>query len=338
MTQRLPFTYCRTRNRTPQLIFGRSSPSSLLGRRSSHAVRRAGGSAFLAPDEATKGRRSRRGYSFQGRRFSDDQAGLSRVECTSEPCAQSTITPPRGGRNQSTSRGIEGGRGVAQERRLDHDRASDREIRTGDVRVLGACRGIEGAPAAGRLRDPGALGVRRPDRPREPRLLRPDPPCRSRAHRGDDREVDLGGQTNRLGRQPLRGTAQPAYRSRPRLLDRPKLARARRADRCGLDPVLRRDLRELFHRLAKAVARRSSSPRHCGSRPPPACVHGPRAIALVLVVPVVLVTLIKYVFYGSPVSTGSAPPLLGVFPMITMFLVTSVTNASPADDSGRSSG
>ena len=53
--------------------------------------------------------------------------------------------------------------------------------------------------------------------------------------------------------------------------------------------------------------------------------HDPRTIALVLVVPVVLVTLIKYVFHGSPVFDRIGAPLLGVFPMITMFLVTSVT-------------
>jgi ABC-2 type transport system permease protein len=53
--------------------------------------------------------------------------------------------------------------------------------------------------------------------------------------------------------------------------------------------------------------------------------HDPRTIALVLVVPVVLVTLIKYVFYGSPVFDRIGAPLLGVFPMITMFLVTSIT-------------
>jgi ABC-2 type transport system permease protein len=53
--------------------------------------------------------------------------------------------------------------------------------------------------------------------------------------------------------------------------------------------------------------------------------HDPRTIALVLVVPVVLVRLIKYVFSGSLVFNRIGGPLLGVFPMITMFLVTSVT-------------
>jgi ABC-2 type transport system permease protein len=53
--------------------------------------------------------------------------------------------------------------------------------------------------------------------------------------------------------------------------------------------------------------------------------HDPRTIVLVLVVPVLLVTLIKYVFEGSPVFDRIGSPLLGVFPMITMFLVTSIT-------------
>ena len=53
--------------------------------------------------------------------------------------------------------------------------------------------------------------------------------------------------------------------------------------------------------------------------------HDPRTIALVLVVPIVLVTLIRYVFSGSLVFDRIGGPLLGVFPMITMFLVTSVT-------------
>jgi ABC-2 type transport system permease protein len=53
--------------------------------------------------------------------------------------------------------------------------------------------------------------------------------------------------------------------------------------------------------------------------------HDPRTIALVLVVPVVLVTLIKYVFRGSPVFDRIGGPLLGVFPLISMFLVTSIT-------------
>ncbi len=53
--------------------------------------------------------------------------------------------------------------------------------------------------------------------------------------------------------------------------------------------------------------------------------HDPRTIALVLVVPVVLVTLIKFVYSGSPVFDRIGGPLLGVFPLISMFLVTSIT-------------
>jgi ABC-2 type transport system permease protein len=53
--------------------------------------------------------------------------------------------------------------------------------------------------------------------------------------------------------------------------------------------------------------------------------HDPRTIVLVLVVPVVLVVLVKYIFVGSPVFDRIGAPLLGVFPMITMFLVTSIT-------------
>ncbi|MER7700995.1 MULTISPECIES: ABC transporter permease [unclassified Streptomyces] len=53
--------------------------------------------------------------------------------------------------------------------------------------------------------------------------------------------------------------------------------------------------------------------------------HDPRTIALLLIVPVLLITLLRYVFDGSPHtfdSTGAS--LLGIFPLITMFLVTSI--------------
>jgi ABC-2 type transport system permease protein len=52
----------------------------------------------------------------------------------------------------------------------------------------------------------------------------------------------------------------------------------------------------------------------------------PRTIALLLVVPCVLVTLLKYVFSSRPLVFQSlGGPLLGLFPFITMFLVTSIT-------------
>ena len=52
----------------------------------------------------------------------------------------------------------------------------------------------------------------------------------------------------------------------------------------------------------------------------------PRTIALLLGVPVVLVTLLKYVFDGEPfVFQRIGGPLLGLFPFISMFVVTSIT-------------
>lgn len=52
----------------------------------------------------------------------------------------------------------------------------------------------------------------------------------------------------------------------------------------------------------------------------------PRTIALILVVPCVLEALLKELFKGTPeVFQHVGAPLLGLFPFITMFLVTSVT-------------
>jgi ABC-2 type transport system permease protein len=53
--------------------------------------------------------------------------------------------------------------------------------------------------------------------------------------------------------------------------------------------------------------------------------HDPRTIALLVVVPCVLMTLLKYMFDGEPhVFDRVAAPLLGIFPLIVMFLITSV--------------
>ena len=53
--------------------------------------------------------------------------------------------------------------------------------------------------------------------------------------------------------------------------------------------------------------------------------HDPRTIALLVVVPCVLMTLLKYMFDGDPlVFDRIGAPLLGLFPLIVMFLVTSV--------------
>ena len=52
----------------------------------------------------------------------------------------------------------------------------------------------------------------------------------------------------------------------------------------------------------------------------------PRTIALLMVVPTALVVLLKYMFVGDPgVFDRIGVPLLGLFPFITMFLVTSIT-------------
>jgi ABC-2 type transport system permease protein len=51
----------------------------------------------------------------------------------------------------------------------------------------------------------------------------------------------------------------------------------------------------------------------------------PRTLVLVLVVPAALVVLLKYVFDGQPQTFDRiAGPLIGLFPFISMFLVTSI--------------
>jgi ABC-2 type transport system permease protein len=53
--------------------------------------------------------------------------------------------------------------------------------------------------------------------------------------------------------------------------------------------------------------------------------HDPRTVALLVVVPLVLMALLRYVFDGRPALYDRVgPPLLALFPFIIMFLVTSV--------------
>jgi ABC-2 type transport system permease protein len=53
--------------------------------------------------------------------------------------------------------------------------------------------------------------------------------------------------------------------------------------------------------------------------------HDPRTIALVLAVPCLLLVLLRYVFDGQPsVFQSVGIPLLGIFPLISMFLITSI--------------
>lgn len=49
-----------------------------------------------------------------------------------------------------------------------------------------------------------------------------------------------------------------------------------------------------------------------------------RTIAMIIVVPCVLLGLLAWIFDGTPVFDAIGPALLGVFPMIVMFIVTSV--------------
>jgi ABC-2 type transport system permease protein len=52
----------------------------------------------------------------------------------------------------------------------------------------------------------------------------------------------------------------------------------------------------------------------------------PRTVALLILVPTVLVALLKFVFDGQPETFQRiGAPLAGLFPFITMFLVTSIT-------------
>ncbi|MGP3753231.1 ABC transporter permease [Streptomyces sp. IBSNAI001] len=53
--------------------------------------------------------------------------------------------------------------------------------------------------------------------------------------------------------------------------------------------------------------------------------HDPRTIALLLIVPVLMITLLRYVFDATPETFDAiGASLLGIFPLITMFLVTSI--------------
>jgi ABC-2 type transport system permease protein len=54
--------------------------------------------------------------------------------------------------------------------------------------------------------------------------------------------------------------------------------------------------------------------------------HDPRTIALIIVVPCLLMTLLKYIFNDQPLVFDTvAPMILGIFPLLMMFLVTSIT-------------
>jgi len=53
--------------------------------------------------------------------------------------------------------------------------------------------------------------------------------------------------------------------------------------------------------------------------------HDPRTLALLFIIPPILLTLLKYVFQGEAREFNNiAPMMLGIFPMIMMFLITSI--------------
>ena len=51
----------------------------------------------------------------------------------------------------------------------------------------------------------------------------------------------------------------------------------------------------------------------------------PRTLALIIGVPCVLEALLKELFRGGPVFQHAGAPMLGLFPFVTMFVVTSIT-------------
>lgn len=53
--------------------------------------------------------------------------------------------------------------------------------------------------------------------------------------------------------------------------------------------------------------------------------HDPRTVVMLVVVPALLMVLLRYVLNSPRVFSGAAPALLGVFPFLIMFLITSVT-------------
>ncbi|MGC8461148.1 MAG: ABC transporter permease [Candidatus Dormibacteria bacterium] len=54
--------------------------------------------------------------------------------------------------------------------------------------------------------------------------------------------------------------------------------------------------------------------------------HDPRTVGLILIVPCALLAIMKYIFQDNrPLFDSVAPLLLGLYPLVMMFLVTSVT-------------
>jgi len=53
--------------------------------------------------------------------------------------------------------------------------------------------------------------------------------------------------------------------------------------------------------------------------------HDPRTLGIIMVIPCILVTILRYVFDGEkPLFNSIAPLILAIFPLLMMFLVTSI--------------
>lgn len=52
--------------------------------------------------------------------------------------------------------------------------------------------------------------------------------------------------------------------------------------------------------------------------------HDPRTVVLILFVPVILLTILKYTFQDQQAFNSIAPMILGIFPLVIMFIVTSI--------------
>jgi ABC-2 type transport system permease protein len=53
--------------------------------------------------------------------------------------------------------------------------------------------------------------------------------------------------------------------------------------------------------------------------------HDPRTVVMLILVPSLLMVLLRFVFNNATVFSHAAPALLGVFPFLIMFLITSIT-------------
>ena len=127
------------------------------------------------------------------------------------------------------------------------------KVAGGDVQVLGRPAGSRAAALPRRLRHPGAVGLRRPHR--RARTCATSPPCS--AHRRATSTGWSARSTSRSYVDSLTGALSGGQRARvslaAALLGTPELL-VLDEPTVGLDPVLRRDLWQLFHELADAGA------------------------------------------------------------------------------------